>query len=371
MMLPGMENSSEQEDIHSQPLAARMRPRNIDEIVGQEHLLGPGKPLRAAIERDSIPSIILWGPPGTGKTSLAMAIAETTSSNFVHLSAVSVGVPELRRVIESAIRLKRNLRKRTIVFLDEIHRFNKAQQDAVLPHVENGSITLIGATTENPSFEVNSALLSRCRVYVLNPLSEEHIKLILKRAIEDKERGLGSYALQVDDVALEFLADLANGDARIALTALEMAARVANDGHIDVDLIREVVQRKVLLYDKSGDQHYDLISALHKSIRDSDPDGSLYWLGRMLEAGEDPLYIARRLIRIATEDVGMADPNALVVAVAAQQLCILWVCPKAIWHLLRLLYIFVRLLRAMPSIVLMRRSKRISRLRETSLCHCT
>ena len=319
MMLPGMENSSEQEDIHSQPLAARMRPRNIDEIVGQEHLLGPGKPLRAAIERDSIPSIILWGPPGTGKTSLAMAIAETTSSNFVHLSAVSVGVPELRRVIESAIRLKRNLRKRTIVFLDEIHRFNKAQQDAVLPHVENGSITLIGATTENPSFEVNSALLSRCRVYVLNPLSEEHIKLILKRAIEDKERGLGSYALQVDDVALEFLADLANGDARIALTALEMAARVANDGHIDVDLIREVVQRKVLLYDKSGDQHYDLISALHKSIRDSDPDGSLYWLGRMLEAGEDPLYIARRLIRIATEDVGMADPNALVVAVAAQQ----------------------------------------------------
>jgi putative ATPase len=313
-------------NLASEPLASRMRPRSLDEIIGQEQLLGPGKLLRNIIESDRITSMILWGPPGSGKTTLAEVIARHTHARFVTLSAVSAGVADLRRVVDEAAKLRQFSQQRTILFIDEIHRFNKAQQDAVLPHVERGVVTLIGATTENPSFEVNAALLSRARVFVLKGLQEEQIIAILQRALQDKERGLGRLHISIADEALRQIAIFANGDARTALNVLELAAQASKGAasedaavEITLPLIEEVMQHRALLYDKSGDQHYDTISALHKSLRGSDPDASLYWLGRMLEAGEDPLYIVRRLIRFASEDVGMADPQALVVCVAAQQ----------------------------------------------------
>ncbi len=309
-----------------EPLAARMRPRTLDEIVGQEQLLAPGRLLRRTIEADRIPSMILWGPPGSGKTTLAEVIARQTHARFVTLSAVSAGVADLRKVVDEARKLLQFSKQRTILFIDEIHRFNKAQQDAVLPHVERGTVTLIGATTENPSFEVNSALLSRTRVFTLRALTEEQVVSILRRALEDRERGLGNSGLTIADEALQQIAVFANGDARTALNVLEMAAQGASASKargeaaaITVPLVEEVMQHRALLYDKSGDQHYDTISALHKALRGSDPDAGLYWLARMLEAGEDPLYIVRLLIRFASEDVGMADPQALVVCVAAQQ----------------------------------------------------
>jgi putative ATPase len=309
-----------------EPLASRMRPRFLDEVIGQEQLLGPGKLLRRIIKSDRITSMILWGPPGSGKTTLAEVIAHHTHARFVTLSAVSAGVADLRKVVDEAARLRQFSQQRTILFIDEIHRFNKAQQDAVLPHVERGVVTLIGATTENPSFEVNSALLSRARVFVLKGLSEEQIIAILQRALQDKVRGLGQLPISIADDALRQIAIFANGDARTALNVLELAAQVgkettAEDAAIQITLplIEEVMQHRALLYDKGGDQHYDTISALHKSLRGSDPDASLYWLARMLEAGEDPLYIVRRLIRFASEDVGLADSQALVVCVAAQQ----------------------------------------------------
>ena len=317
-----------------EPLASRMRPRTLDEILGQEHLLAPGRVVRRSIEEDRITSMILWGPPGSGKTTLAEVIARQTRAHFVTLSAVSAGVADLRKVAEDARKLSQFSKQRTILFIDEIHRFNKAQQDAVLPHVERGTVTLIGATTENPSFEVISALLSRCRVFTLRGLSEEHILTILRRALADKERGLGQLGITIDEDALQQMAIFANGDARTALNVLELAASgtIAPTGnkdveaqpigpitHITLPLVEEIMQHRALLYDKSGDQHYDTISALHKALRGSDPDAGLYWLARMLEAGEDPLYIVRRLIRFASEDVGMADPQALLVCVAAQQ----------------------------------------------------
>ena len=309
-----------------EPLAARMRPRTLDEILGQEHLLAPGRVLRRSIEEDRIPSMILWGPPGSGKTTLAEVIARLTHAHFVTLSAVSAGVADLRKVVEDAKKLKQFSGQRTILFIDEIHRFNKAQQDAVLPHVERGVVTLIGATTENPSFEVNSALLSRSRTFVLKGLTEEQIVIILGRALENKERGLGRLHITIDEEALQQIAIFANGDARIGLNVLELAAQAGGEAskepvpiHITLSTVEDVMQHRALLYDKGGDQHYDTISALHKALRGSDPDAGLYWLARMLEAGEDPLYIVRRLIRFASEDVGMADPQALLVCVAAQQ----------------------------------------------------
>ena len=315
-----------------EPLAARMRPRTLDEVVGQEHLLAPGRLLRRTIESDRIPSMIFWGPPGSGKTTLAEVIAHITHARYVRLSAVSAGVADLRRVVDEANKLRQFSHQRTILFIDEIHRFNKAQQDAVLPHVEHGVVTMIGATTENPSFEVNSALLSRSRVFVLKALDEEQLLTILQRALHDKERGLGQLNITVDEDALHQIAIFANGDARTALNILDLAVQ-GNRGseetresgqeqtpiHITLAMIEDAMQHRALLYDKSGDQHYDMISALHKSLRGSDPDAGLYWLGRMLEAGEDPLYIVRRLIRFASEDVGLADSQALVVCVAAQQ----------------------------------------------------
>jgi putative ATPase len=309
-----------------EPLAARMRPLTLDEILGQDHLLAPGRVLRRSIEEDRIPSMILWGPPGSGKTTLAEVIARLTHAHFVTLSAVSAGVADLRKVVEDAKKLRQFSGQRSILFIDEIHRFNKAQQDAVLPHVERGVVTLIGATTENPSFEVNSALLSRSRTFVLKGLTEEHILAILRRALEDKERGLGQLSITIDEEALQQIAIFANGDARIALNVLELAAQAGGETpranipiHITLSTVEDVMQHRALLYDKGGDQHYDTISALHKALRGSDPDAGLYWLARMLEAGEDPLYIVRRLIRFASEDVGMADPQALLVCVAAQQ----------------------------------------------------
>lgn len=301
------------------PLAARMRPRSLDEIIGQEAILAPGKVLRRSIEGDTISSMIFWGPPGSGKTTLAEVVAQHTRAHFVRLSAVSAGVADLRKVVEDARKLRQFSHKRTILFIDEIHRFNKAQQDAVLPHVEHGIVTLIGATTENPSFEVNSALLSRARVFVLRGLSEEHIQTILRRALADKERGLGNLPVTIDDDVLQQIAIFANGDARTALNVLELAVQSSKEGPITLQTIEDVMQHRALLYDKGGDQHYDTISALHKALRGSDPDAGLYWLGRMLEAGEDPLYIVRRLIRFASEDIGLADSQALVVCVAAQQ----------------------------------------------------
>jgi putative ATPase len=320
----GTDLSRPPSQISGEPLAARMRPRTLDEVVGQEHLVEPGRLLRRSIEEDRIPSMILWGPPGSGKTTLAEVIAAHSHARFVRLSAVSAGVADLRRVVDEAQKLRQFSKQRTILFIDEIHRFNKAQQDAVLPHVERGTVTMIGATTENPSFEVNAALLSRSRVFTLRALSEEQIVLILRRALTDTERGLGKMNIAVDDDALQQIAIFANGDARTALNVLEMAATEQGEQgqqtrHITLPMIEEAMQHRALLYDKNGDQHYDAISALHKSIRGSDADGGLYWLARMLEAGEDPLYIVRRLIRIASEDVGMADPQALGVCVAAQQ----------------------------------------------------
>ena len=306
------------------PLAARMRPRNFDEFVGQEHLVAPGRVLRKSIEADQLPSIILWGTPGSGKTTLALVIASVTRSHFSPLSAVSSGVADIRRIIDEAEERHRLYQQRTILFIDEIHRFNKAQQDTVLPYVENGTVTLIGATTENPSFEVISPLLSRCRVFTLNALTDSQIKTIVERAMKDEERGLGKLNVELEKDALPYLANMANGDARVALNALEMAALATPPDEqgrrlVLLTTLEDALQRRSLLYDRTGEQHYDLISALHKSLRGSDPDAGLYWLGRMIEAGEDPLYIARRLVRFASEDVGMADPQALVVAMAAQQ----------------------------------------------------
>ena len=302
------------------PLAERMRPRTLDEFVGQEQLLGPGRPLRQAIEQDRLQSLILWGPPGTGKTTLARLIATLTRAHFTSFSAVLSGIKEIRAVMAEAEETRRRRGTRTILFVDEIHRFNKAQQDAFLPRVEAGDIVLIGATTENPSFEVNSALLSRSKVYVLKALDADAILAILRRAIADRERGLGAFELKVEEEALIAIARYANGDARVALNLLEMAsgAAAAGSGTIDAAMVAELAQNRSLLYDKTGEEHYNLISALHKSMRNSDPDATVYWLARMLEAGEDPLYVARRLVRFASEDIGNADPQALTVAVAAK-----------------------------------------------------
>ena len=299
----------------SAPLAERMRPRTLDDIVGQDTLLGPGRPLRVAIEQDRLRSIILWGPPGTGKTTLARVIATVTRAHFIAFSAVLSGIKEIRDVMAEAETARRRSGRRTILFIDEIHRFNKAQQDAFLPRVEAGDIVLIGATTENPSFEVNSALLSRSKVYVLEPLTIDAVVAILRRALEDGERGLGNLRVTATDDALAGIARFANGDARVGLNMLEVAAHNAD---ITTELVADLAQNRALLYDKTGEEHYNLISALHKSMRNSDPDAAVYWLARMVESGEDPLYIARRLVRFASEDVGNADPHALGITIAAR-----------------------------------------------------
>jgi putative ATPase len=296
-----------------------MRPRTLDEFVGQEHILGPGKPLRVQIERDDTGSVIFWGPPGVGKTTLAKIIARMTHAEFIEFSAVLSGIKEIKQVMADAERA-RQYGTRTIVFVDEVHRFNKAQQDAFLPYVEKGSIRLIGATTENPSFEIISALLSRCRVYVLKALTEDQIVGLLRRALTDGERGLGDLALEADDDALQKIAAYSSGDARTAYNALEVAAALATErkSRITESIATDALQKRVLLYDKAGEEHYNLVSALHKSVRNSDPDAALYWFMRMIEAGEDPLYIARRVVRMASEDIGLADPNALAICVAAR-----------------------------------------------------
>ncbi len=318
------ERQSEEQRRHDAPLAARMRPASLDRFVGQEHLVGEGHVLRIGIESGRIPSMILWGPPGSGKTTIALIIANTTDSHFSSVSAVSAGVADLRRLIQEAPDRHAMHGKRTILFIDEIHRFNKGQQDAVLPYVEDGTVTLIGATTENPSFEVNAPLLSRSRVLTLKPLTDEEIRTIVSRAIEDKVNGLGQLDVIIDDEAMAYLTMASSCDARVALNTLELAVTstpsdVEGRRNITLPVIEEAVQHRALRYDKAGEQHYDLISALHKSMRDSDPDAALYWLARMLEAGEEPLYVVRRLVRFASEDVGMADPQSLVVAIAAQQ----------------------------------------------------
>jgi len=316
--------------LRTAPLAERMRPRSLEEYSGQEHLVGPGKPLRVQIEREAADSansaaantgsMILWGPPGVGKTTLAKIIAETTRANFIEFSAVMSGIKEIKQVMAAAAQAS-EMHSRTILFVDEIHRFNKAQQDAFLPYVERGTIRLIGATTENPSFEIISALLSRCRVYVLEPLSDDQIELLLRRALDDKERGLGALGLTADDDALALIAGYSSGDCRNAYNTLEVAAQLAQEGkkHIDKALAGEAVQQRVLMYDKGGEEHYNLISALHKSVRNSDPDAALYWLARMFAAGEDPLYLARRVVRMAVEDIGLAAPEALNLTLSAKE----------------------------------------------------
>ena len=312
------------DNYNNQPLASRLRPRNLDEFVGQTHLIGEGKVLRRLIENDQITSLIFWGPPGVGKTTLARIIANKTNSKFIDFSAVTSGIKEIRTVMEQAEQ-NRRLGEKTIVFVDEIHRFNKAQQDAFLPYVEKGSIILIGATTENPSFEVNSALLSRSKVFVLQALKTEDLVSLLKRAITD-ERGFGNQKIDISDEMYELIAKFANGDARSALTTLEMVilnGDVDKNGttHISKENLEQCISKKSLLYDKNGEEHYNIISALHKSMRNSDPDAAVYWLARMLEAGEEPLYVARRVIRFASEDIGLADPHAMGIAVAAYQAC--------------------------------------------------
>jgi putative ATPase len=306
--------------LRTAPLAERMRPRSLEELSGQEHLVGPGKPLRVQIDRDDSGSMILWGPPGVGKTTLAKIIAETTRASFIEFSAVLSGIKEIKQVMAAASQASQ-MHSRTILFIDEIHRFNKAQQDAFLPYVERGAIRLIGATTENPSFEIISALLSRCRVYVLQPLTEQQIAALLHRALEDRERGLGALEITADDDALELIASYSSGDCRSAYNTLEVATQLTQESskHIDKKVAGEAVQQRVLMYDKSGEEHYNLISALHKSVRNSDPDAALYWLARMFAAGEDPLYLARRVVRMAVEDIGLAAPEALNLCLSAKE----------------------------------------------------
>jgi putative ATPase len=318
------EQQFERDKLTEAPLAARMRPNSLEEFVGQEHLVGEKRVFRKSIESGNLPSIVLWGPPGSGKTTLAYIIANTTDSHFSPVSAVSAGVADLRQIIEEARERRKLYRKKTILFIDEIHRFNKAQQDAILPFVEDGTVTLIGATTENPSFEVNSPLLSRCRVATLKPLTVDELRIIVFRALKDKLWGLGFMKAEISDDAMEYLIAMSNNDARTAMNTLEtsaMATPLSKDGkrYIMLETVEDAIQHRALQYDKSGERHFDTISALHKTMRGSDPDAALYWLARMLEAGDDPLYIARRLVRFASEDVGMADPQALVVAMAAQQ----------------------------------------------------
>ena len=319
-----------------EPLASRMRPRNLDEFVGQTHLLGEGKLLRKIIESDNVSSMIFWGPPGVGKTTLARIIATKTKSEFVNFSAVTSGIKEIKKVMEDADN-NRKLGIKTIVFVDEIHRFNKAQQDAFLPFVEKGAIVLIGATTENPSFEVNNALLSRCRVFVLKELSTEDIMALLKRTLTDK-RGFGESKVNISDEDIKIIAEFANGDARSALTTLDMIVingEVDSDGNINIskETIEDCLTKKTLLYDKNGEEHYNIISALHKSMRNSDPDAAVYWLSRMIEAGEDPIYLARRICRFASEDIGLADTNALNVAVNVYHACHFIGVPECNVHL--------------------------------------
>ena len=321
--MPSRRRSEEEGSLFSasaqaEPLAARMRPRTLDEFAGQQHLLAPGKPLRAAIEQGTPTSMIFWGPPGTGKTTLGFLLARYSSREFVPFSAVTEGVPRVREVIAAA-RERLDMGRRTILFVDEIHRFNRAQQDAFLPAVEQGVVTLVGATTENPSFELNGALLSRTRVFVLNALGADDLSALVRRALADTERGLGAQGLTVDDDAVAWLSRDADGDARRALNVLEAAAQyVGSNGHLSADVMREAMQLRAARYDKSGEEHFNLISAYHKALRGSDPQGALYWLGRMIIGGEDPMYIARRTVRFAAEDVGLADPHALTIALAAR-----------------------------------------------------